>query len=1059
MCHFKGEMKKGLWAIFLLFLVSGAYADGLSQVLVRREIRRDISAPFRFLAHESVGSAIPQGEGDADRSDAAQEVKENTAFKERTLSGPSVRVSRSSAPRPLSALSTSSTALSVATSLNFEGITDVNSWAAPDTNGSVGDTQYVQWVNASFAVFDKSTGVIVLGPVAGTSLWNGFGGPCQNSNSGDAIAQFDKAAHRWVMSQHAAPSGGPYYQCVAVSTTADATGSYYRYAFQITSYYPDYPKLAVWPDAYYLTIDEEDPAHQFSNVDSMVCALDRNAMLNGAAAQTICFRTSSANLHLLPSDWDGTIAPPQGSPNYLLNLGTNALNLWKLHVDFANPSNSTFTGPSSVAVNAFVSACGGHVCVPQSGTSQTLDSLADRLMWRLAYRNFPDGHESLIVNHAIGPQSAIRWYEIWNPGGTPQVVEQGTINPDSNYRWMGSVGMDQVGDIAMGYSESSSGMNPAIYINGRAASDPLGTMEGELMVFAGSGSQIGSNRWGDYSSLSIDPSDDCTFWYTNEYLSSNGSFNWNTRVTSFKFAACTGNAPPVTLTPSILVFGSQPVGTTSSAQFLTLTNQQNVQLNISNINASGNFSQSNNCGLMLAPGANCQINVTFAPTAGGTRTGNVSVTDDAGNSPQIANLTGNGTTPLVALSSSHLYYGLVALGSTSPVQTVIVTNKGAAPLSMGTVSASGDYSESDTCAGQVIQTSLKCSLSIKFSPSITGMTAGVVTITDNAPGSPNLIALSGSGVLPFRMSPVSLSFGTVSVGSTSAPQTITFTNYQSSPVTFTYTASGSYTVSPSGNNPCGSSLSAGSHCTLQVTFSPSTNGTINGALSVMNSTAYNPQESNLFGTGSGGVAGPLSFSTNTLNFGSVVTGTTSTTKSVTVTNTSATSVNGIGVTASANFSVTGCGGTLAAGAQCKIIVTFSPSAAGPVTGAITFTDSAAVSPQSLNLSGTGILPVMFSPTSLNFGSQNVGTSGAAQTVTLTNKQSSALSIVSIAASGDYTAVSGGSYPCGSSVPGLGSCTFAVTFTPAVTGTVPGVVTVTHNASSNPQVVGLIGVGQ
>ena len=187
-------------------------------------------------------------------------------------------------------------------------------------------------------------------------------------------------------------------------------------------------------------------------------------------------------------------------------------------------------------------------------TSQLLDGIGERLMYRLAYRNFPDGHESLVVSHTVSAPSGIRWYEIQNPGGTPQVFQQGTFAPDSNYRWMPSIAMDQMGDIAVGYSVSSSSMTPAIRYTGRAQSDPLNTMQSENSIFEGPAFQEGSNRWGDYSSMSIDPVDDCTFYYTNQYQPSNGSHNWHTRIASFKFPSCTA-APPVTVSPSPYLSG------------------------------------------------------------------------------------------------------------------------------------------------------------------------------------------------------------------------------------------------------------------------------------------------------------------------------------------------------------------------------------------------------------------------------------------------------------------------------------------------------------------------
>jgi hypothetical protein len=425
--------------------------------------------------------------------------------------------------------------------------------APPDTNGAVGATQYVQWVNESFAVFDKTSGALIKGPVTGNTLFANLGGGCATNNDGDPIAQYDKAANRWVMTQFSV-STTPYMQCVAVSQTPDATGAYNLYAFSYGTQFPDYPKLGVWPDAYYITFNIFNNGKIFAG--SKACAYDRNAMLAGITASQICFQLSSSFGGLLPSDLDGALSPPAGSPNFLLNFGSNSLNLWKFHVDFLNPTNSTFTGPTNIPVAAFAAACsGGGTCIPQPGTSQQLDSLADRLMYRLAYRTFLDGHESLVVNHSVNAAAGgrgkksnvtgVRWYELRNPAGRtmaagiPVVYQQGTFAPDSNSRWMGSIAMDKIGDIALGYSLSSSTVFPSIAYTGRVAADALGTMEAENVVFNGTGSQLRSlSRWGDYSAISVDPVDDCTFYYTNEYLKTNGTFNWSTRIISFKFPGC-----------------------------------------------------------------------------------------------------------------------------------------------------------------------------------------------------------------------------------------------------------------------------------------------------------------------------------------------------------------------------------------------------------------------------------------------------------------------------------------------------------------------------------------
>ena len=425
--------------------------------------------------------------------------------------------------------------------------------APPDANLAVGDTQIVQWVNESFAVYSKA-GLRLYGPAAGNTLFQALGAnhPCYVTNDGDPIVQYDKLNNRWVLTQLSINSGQGYYQCVAVSTTSDATGQYNVYAFNYgTSYLNDYPKLAVWSDNYYITFNMFNGGYFFAG--SKLCAYDRNAMLAGNPANEVCFQLSSSFGGVLPADLDGTTAPPAGSPEYFVNFDTNSLNIWQMsNINFA-AATATLMGPINVPVASFSAACGGGgTCIPQLGSGQQLDSLADRLMYRLTYRNFGD-HESLVVNHSVtaGTSVGIRWYEIRTPKN-PVLYQQGTFAPDSNYRWMGSAAMDSAGDLAIGYSISSSSMYPGIRFTGRASTDPPGTLGSEVTVMDGTGSQQARlSRWGDYSSLSVDPDDDCTMWYTTEYLKQNGTFNWSTRIANFKFSACgvtTAPAAPTNLT-------------------------------------------------------------------------------------------------------------------------------------------------------------------------------------------------------------------------------------------------------------------------------------------------------------------------------------------------------------------------------------------------------------------------------------------------------------------------------------------------------------------------------
>jgi hypothetical protein len=425
-------------------------------------------------------------------------------------------------------------------------------YAPPDTNAAVGATQVVETVNISLAVFDKSTGTPTAGPTSINTLWTGVDLSCANgSNLSDPVVLYDQLAGRWVIEIITVSS--PYKYCYAVSTSNDATGTYYAYAFTDTVGLPDYTKIGVWPDAYYHS------ARMFRNGSTYLgpkaCAVDRSSMLTGSPATMQCFQISNSGVDgMLPSDLDGNVLPPGGSPNYFLLLplsdsGTStSLQLWKFHVDFTNPANSTFTGPSNITVKSYTEAGSFRGSVPQLGTANKLDGLGFSLMHRLAYRNFPTAnppHESLVVTHnvAVGPSTARRyaprWYEIRSPGTVPVVYQQGSYSPDATYRWAGSIAMDKLGDIALGYSASSSTINPAIRYTGRFFFNPVNAMQAESTIFNGTGSQTGGlDRWGDYSSMSVDPADGCTFWYAQEYIPRNGSFNWSTRLASFKFSFC-----------------------------------------------------------------------------------------------------------------------------------------------------------------------------------------------------------------------------------------------------------------------------------------------------------------------------------------------------------------------------------------------------------------------------------------------------------------------------------------------------------------------------------------
>jgi fibronectin type 3 domain-containing protein len=465
---------------------------------------------------------------------------------------------------------TAATSSKTTTHSSIDGIAG-DGYIPPDTNLAVGDTQMVEMVNVEYAVYDKVTGAQLQAPRAIHNVFAALGAPCGTADGGDPVVLYDHIAGRWLISQ--LEYNRPFnsnYECVAISTSSDATGSYNLYALAFGTNLPDYPKWGVWPDAYYLSANIFYRGSTFQG--AAACALPRILMLSGqpiSSNQVVCFQDPS-EASLLPADLDGAALPASGEPEFFANFDS-ALKLYRFHYDFATPGNSTFTGPIGVSgATSFTEACGGGACVPQPGTNQELDSLGDRLMYRLSYRNF-GGYESLLATHSVrvnsSGQTGIRWYEVRSPNGTPTAYQQGTYSPDtSTYRWMSSIAQDQNGDIAVGYSVSNgSSTSPGIRYAGRIPKDSLGTLEAETTVVDGSGYQSSYSRWGDYSSMSLDPSDDCTFWYTTEYKASSGSFNWNTYIASFKFSGCGSSTPPTTPTGLTATAGDAQVSLTWTA--------------------------------------------------------------------------------------------------------------------------------------------------------------------------------------------------------------------------------------------------------------------------------------------------------------------------------------------------------------------------------------------------------------------------------------------------------------------------------------------------------------
>jgi len=809
----------------------------------------------------------------------------------------------SGAPDPV-VQGTAAAVAAPATTSSFNGIGNgftgpagafmVNS-APPDPNSAIGPNHIVEVVNTDVAIFNKS-GTAVFGPVPINTLWNGFGGGCETNSDGDPVARYDAMADRWIITQFSV-STTPFLECLAVSQTGDPTGSYYRYAFQYANF-PDYPKLGVWPDAYYLTYNDFNAAGT-AFLGAEVCALDRARMLQGLSATQQCFTTSTAYGGLLPADLAGTTVPPAGAPNVIVGLGASVSTIawWKFHVDFATPAATTFTGPTEIPVAAFAEACTGGTCIPQSGTTQRLDSLADRMMFSASYRNFGD-HESIVVSHAVtaGASVGVRWYELRLPGGTPTVFQQGTYAPDASYRWMSSMAMDASGNIGLGFSLSSSTLRPALHYTGRLAGDALGTMtQGEGSFVDGAGSQTsGLARWGDYSSLSIDPSDGCTFWYTGEYEPADGSFNWATRIGSFRFPSCSavaaddfsisanpsavsasaGTSTTSTISTAVAAGGAQsidlsaaglPAGATATFDPATITAGGSSTLTISTdaatptgpfditVTATGaSATHTTNVALTVDPAISDDFSIAADPTS-------VTVTAGDSGTSTVSTAVTSGNAQSVDVSISGL-----PVGATADFSPASLTAGGSSTLTLSsdTTTAPGSYDLVITGTGPsathttpvtlVVNAPVANDFSVIANPTSGSVTAGASTDasidTAITSGNAQTISLSATG-LPSGTT-ASFSPNSISAGASATLTLATSSFTPAGAYTVTITATGSSqthttTYSLTVNAPIANDFSVTANPTSgSVTASASTSASIDTAI-----TSGNAQTISLSATG------------------------------------------------------------------------------------------------------------------------------------------------------------------------------------------------------------------
>lgn len=479
-------------------------------VRVKGDLRGDADVPVPEAASPGVRDAL------AERSQAARRLNATAA----PLAPPTIGV-------------------------NVDGI-GATGVLPPDTVGAVGRNHYVQMVNSALAIYDKR-GRLLVGPSPINSLWKGFGGPCETDNDGDPVARYDHLADRWLVSQFAINQS---MQCVAISRGDDpVTGGWFLYAFETkdgsgTPVTPDYPKIGVWPDGYYMSTQRG-----FPNEGMDVWVFERDKMIAGQPARQIQFSVNAPSIVLQPSDLNGP-APAAGTPNFFLRQvdgerfgAQDRLEIFAFRVDWQNPASSTFAPIANLPTAPFDSvlcmASLGGPCVPQPGTTARLHTLSVWPMFRAQFRTFGT-HEVLLLNHSVDgsgqEHAAVRWYELRRkPGGSWAIFQQGTHMPDSVHRWMGSLAMDAAGNIVVGYSAGNAQIAPGIRVAARKSSDPAGTLGTETTIVDGGGVQThGSSRWGDYGSLDVDPSNPCVFWFTTLYYRTTSTAGWSTRIAEIR---------------------------------------------------------------------------------------------------------------------------------------------------------------------------------------------------------------------------------------------------------------------------------------------------------------------------------------------------------------------------------------------------------------------------------------------------------------------------------------------------------------------------------------------
>lgn len=549
--------RRGWWALLSVVVVACRGADATQSVQVRAATRHDTSPALADLAPLGAAAA-PADCAHCVAPEADPAVPRRGAARRSAVLGADVEQRRQGWRQPLPVLEAFD-----GLGVGFDGPDGAPLLRNPSDNSlAVGPNHIVQTVNSVMAVFTKrgrmypGTGRALYGAVSTNTIFRGFGGACEQRNSGDAVVRYDQLAQRWLLvlpifSRPPGEPNGPYSMCYAVSTGADPLGPYHRYEFK-RPLFPDYPRPAIWPDGYYVPSSTGDDV-----IQKHACVVERDRMLRGEPAREQCVIVDGVNF-LNNADIDGYTLPPRGAPNVVMATGGTQLTgdldddgvyVWQFHVDWRDTSRTRLVGPVKLAVAPYAYLCGGQLtsCVPQPGTERKLDAQGDKLMARLVYRNVA-GRESIVGLHSVNTEAGgggVRWYE-WRVGADRRVRvhQQGTFAPDGDFRWMGSIGMDRMGNIAMGYSFGGARHFAGQRFAARTPADPPGTLgTAESVLAEGQAAQEATLRWEDYTQLAMDP-DDCRFWYVGDYFRA-GASSYSTRIGSWRVPGCVV-VPPAT---------------------------------------------------------------------------------------------------------------------------------------------------------------------------------------------------------------------------------------------------------------------------------------------------------------------------------------------------------------------------------------------------------------------------------------------------------------------------------------------------------------------------------